>query len=57
MDFEDFLQQAEVSLEKLNDKDLKLQTCIEIYKEGLKNIQSARELLDKAKLEIEQIDE
>ncbi|AJC88083.1 exodeoxyribonuclease VII small subunit [Campylobacter insulaenigrae] len=57
MEFEKFLQQAEASLEKLNDKDLKLQACIEIYKEGLKNIQAARELLDKAKLEIEQIDE
>lgn len=55
MEFEDYIKQAEESLEKLNDEDLKLQTCVEIYKDGLKNIQAARELLEKAKLEIEQI--
>lgn len=57
MEFEDYIKQAEESLEKLNSKELKLQTCVEIYKDGLKNIQAARELLEKAKLEIEQIDE
>ncbi|AJC85081.1 exodeoxyribonuclease VII small subunit [Campylobacter peloridis] len=57
MEFEDHIKQAELSLEKLNDKDLNLKTCVEIYKEGLKNIKEARTMLEKAKLEIEHIDE
>lgn len=57
MEFEDHIKQAELSLEKLNDKDLNLKTCVEIYKEGLKNIKEARTMLEQAKLEIEHIDE
>ncbi|CAM4142207.1 exodeoxyribonuclease VII small subunit [Campylobacter armoricus] len=57
MEFEDHIKQAELSLEKLNNKDLDLKTCVEIYKEGLKNIKQARTILEKAKLEIEQVDE
>ncbi|AJC89520.1 exodeoxyribonuclease VII small subunit [Campylobacter lari] len=57
MEFEDHIKQAELSLEKLNDKDLDLKTCVEIYKEGLKSIKQARTMLENAKLEIEQVDE
>ncbi|EAI7263192.1 exodeoxyribonuclease VII small subunit [Campylobacter lari] len=57
MEIEDYIKQAELSLEKLNDKDLDLKTCVEIYKEGLKSIKQARTMLENAKLEIEQVDE
>lgn len=57
MDFEDYIKQAELSLEELNNQDLKLQTCVEIYKKGIDSINEARKLLENAKLEIEKIDE
>ncbi|EAI1548771.1 exodeoxyribonuclease VII small subunit [Campylobacter coli] len=50
MSFEENLKNANESLEKLNDKELSLDESVKIYKEGLKSI-------EKARLEVEHIDE
>lgn len=57
MSFEENLQKANEALERLNDKDLKLDESVKLYKMGLKFIDEARTELEKAKLEIEKIDE
>lgn len=57
MSFEENLYKANEALEKLNDKDLSLDESVKLYKQGLKYIDEARALLEKAKLEIEKIDE
>lgn len=57
MSFEENLNKANEALEKLNDKDLSLDESVKIYKAGLKFIENARNELEKAKLEVEKIDE
>lgn len=57
MSFEENLRKANEALEKLNNKDLSLDESVKIYKQGLKYIDEARVALEKAKLEIEKIDE
>lgn len=57
MSFEDNLNKANKALQDLNNEELTLDESVKIYKEGLKNIKKAREILEKAKLEVGQIDE
>ena len=57
MSFEENLKHANESLEKLNNLELALDESVKIYKEGLESIKKARLELEKAKLEVEQIDE
>ncbi|ECP7274882.1 exodeoxyribonuclease VII small subunit [Campylobacter jejuni] len=57
MSFEENLKNANEALEKLNNQDLALDESVKIYKEGLESIKKARLELEKAKLEVEQIDE
>ncbi|TQR33045.1 exodeoxyribonuclease VII small subunit [Campylobacter sp. MIT 99-7217] len=57
MSFEEKCKKANEALEKLNNNELSLDDSVKIYKEGLKNIKEAREILEKARLEVEQIDE
>ncbi|MBX1656153.1 exodeoxyribonuclease VII small subunit [Campylobacter jejuni] len=57
MSFEENLKHANESLEKLNNQELALYESVKIYKEGLESIKKARLELEKAKLEVEQIDE
>lgn len=57
MSFEEKLKKANAALEKLNNDELSLEESMKIYKEGLENIKQAKELLEKAKLEVEKIDE
>lgn len=57
MNFEENLAKANKALEDLNNDELSLDESIKIYKDGLKSIKKAREILEKAKLEVEQIDE
>ncbi|EPI5818370.1 exodeoxyribonuclease VII small subunit [Campylobacter jejuni] len=57
MSFEENLKHADESLEKLNNQELALDESVKIYKEGLESIKKARLELEKAKLEVEQIDE
>lgn len=49
--FETLIERSKVALNRLNQDDLSLQESLEIYKEGLENLQEAQELLEKAKLE------
>ena len=57
MSFEENLKKANEALEKLNDQELALDESVKIYKVGLESIKKARLDLEKAKLEVEQIDE
>lgn len=51
------LKHANESLEKLNNQELALDESVKIYKEGLESIKKARLALEKARLEVEHIDE
>ncbi|KGI57339.1 exodeoxyribonuclease VII small subunit [Campylobacter sp. MIT 97-5078] len=57
MNFEENLNEANKALEELNKDELSLDESVKIYKQGLEFIKNARELLEKAKLEIKEIDE
>ncbi len=57
MSFEENLKKANEVLEKLNEDKLSLDESVEIYKAGLLSLKKAREELEKAKLEVEKIDE
>ncbi|NDJ27488.1 exodeoxyribonuclease VII small subunit [Campylobacter sp. MIT 12-8780] len=57
MSFEENLNKANKALEELNKDELSLDESVKIYKQGLEFIKNARELLEKAKLEIKEIDE
>ena len=56
MNFEEKLKKAESLLEKLNESELSLDESVKLYKEGLANIKEAKELLEKAKLEVKEIE-
>ena len=49
--FEDKISEAKVLLEKLIDPEITLSTSVEVYKNGLKELETAQKLLDEAKLE------
>ena len=57
MSFELNLKKANEALEGLNDEKLSLDESVKLYKEGLGYLKKAREALEKARLEIKQIDE
>lgn len=57
MSFETNLKEAHDILEKLNDEELSLSESVKLYKKGLKFIDEARQILEKAKLEIKEVDE
>ena len=57
MGFELNLKKANEALEGLNDEKLSLDESVKLYKEGLSYLKKAREALEKARLEIKQIDE
>jgi exodeoxyribonuclease VII small subunit len=54
-DYEEKLKQAKELLEKLNNPEITLYEGMEIYKKGIKIIEEAEEILQKAKLEYEEI--
>ncbi len=53
--FETKLNKINVLLEKLDDENLTLKQSVEFYKNGVKLIKEARDLLEKAKLEVTEI--
>lgn len=53
--FETKLNKIDVLLKKLDDENLTLKQSVEFYKNGVKLIKEARDLLEKAKLEITEI--
>lgn len=57
MSFEENLQKASKALERLNEENISLEESVKIYKAGLESIEKAREKLEKAKLEVEKVDE
>ncbi len=55
MNFEDKIKQAKELLDKLIDPEITLHTSVQVYKEGMKELEDAQKLLDDAKLEFEEL--
>ncbi len=55
INFEDKIKQAKELLDKLIDPEITLQTSVQVYKEGMKELEEAQKLLDEAKLEFEEL--
>lgn len=53
--FETKLNKINILLKKLDDENLTLKQSVEFYKNGVKLIKEARDLLEKAKLEVTEI--
>lgn len=53
--FEDKIKQTKEILQKLNTQDLSLKESLELYKQGMQELKNAQNLLEKAKLEYEEI--
>lgn len=53
--FEQKIQEAQKLLEKLIDPEITLSKSVEVYKVGLKELESAQKLLDEAKLEFQEL--
>lgn len=53
--FEDKIKQTKEILQKLNTQDLSLKEGLELYKQGMQELKNAQDLLEKAKLEYEEI--
>ena len=54
-DFESKIKRAKELLEELMQQDIPLAKSVELYKEGMKLLKEAEEILEKAKVEIEYI--
>lgn len=54
-DFETKLDNAKIILEKLMDPEIALDASIKAYEEGMKELKTAQEMLEKAQLRVEQI--
>lgn len=55
--FEEKLDYSKLLLEKLMDQNITLEESVKLYEEGLKNIKEAQQLIEKAKLKIEVIEQ
>ncbi|MBR2494900.1 exodeoxyribonuclease VII small subunit [Helicobacter sp.] len=53
--FEDKIKKTKEILQKLNAQDLSLKESLEFYKQGMQELKNAQDLLEKAKLEYEEI--
>lgn len=53
--FEQKIQEAQKLLEKLIDPEITLSKSVEVYKAGLKELETAQKLLDEAKLEFQEL--
>lgn len=53
--FEIKISEAQKLLEKLIDPEITLSNSVEVYKEGMKELESAQKLLDDAKLEFQEL--
>ena len=54
-DFEQQIKNAKQLLDELSNKDITLSKSVEIYKNGLKELEMASKLLEDAKLEFQEI--
>ncbi|MBL6969883.1 MAG: exodeoxyribonuclease VII small subunit [Campylobacterales bacterium] len=55
MEFEEKIKSAKKILEKLIDPEITLATSVDIYKDGMKELEEAQKLLDDAKLQYEEL--
>jgi len=55
--FEEKIKQAQILLDKLVDPEITLSKSVELYKEGMKELEIAGKLLDEAKLEFQELSE
>ncbi len=55
-EFEEKIEQAKKMLESLMNPEITLAESVKLYKEGIKALKEAQELLENAKLEIEEIE-
>ncbi len=55
VNFEDKIKQAKELLDKLIDPEITLQTSVQVYKDGMKELEEAQKLLDEARLEFEEL--
>ncbi len=53
--FENNIEKAQKLLEKLIDPEITLSSSVEVYKEGIKELELAQKLLDDAKLEFQEL--
>jgi len=53
--FENKIVEAQKLLEKLIDPEITLSNSVEVYKNGMKELEEAQKLLDEAKLEFEEL--
>jgi exodeoxyribonuclease VII small subunit len=54
-DFEKKLEEAKKLLQRLNDPEITLHDAMEFYKKGVKLLEEATEMIEKAKLEFQEI--
>jgi len=54
-DYEKKLNEAKELLDKLNNPEITLYEAMEFYKKGIKILEEATQILEKAKLEYEEI--
>lgn len=54
-EFEEKVEKAKQTLEKLMDPEITLSEGMKEYKEGIKELQEAAQILEKAKLEFEEL--
>lgn len=53
--FEEKINSAKKLLEKLTDPEITLSQSVNVYKNGMKEIEEAQKLLDEAKLQFEEL--
>ncbi|MEA3499266.1 MAG: exodeoxyribonuclease VII small subunit [Campylobacterota bacterium] len=53
--FENKIEEAKKLLDKLIDPEITLSQSVDIYKNGIKELETAQKLLDEAKLEFEEL--
>ena len=53
--FENKIIEAQKLLEKLIDPEITLSNSVEVYKNGMKELENAQKLLDEAKLEFKEL--
>ncbi len=55
LNFEEKIEKTKKILSKLNAQDLNLKDALELYKEGINELEEAQEMLQNAKLQYEEI--
>ena len=53
--FENKIEEAKKLLDKLTDPNITLSKSVEVYKNGLKELETAQKLLEEAKLEFQEV--